>query len=146
LSDLDVDVLQSGAVALLLQLEAEGFEVAASGDRVKVKPSPRLTPKRRADLERYRYELLVLLRVCDDGVQDRREAFARLLAAADDVVPTLVFRAGTSCVPGVCYSCASALPHPRHGRCWRCALAARLACGAPISPALAGEYDHARIA
>ena len=140
------DVLQSPAVGVLVQLEAEGVTVVAVGDRLKVKPIARLTPEQRTGLERYRRDILLLLRICDETVQARREAYVAQLTAAVDSVPTLVYRPGTSYVPGACYSCADPLPHPRHGRCWRCALAARLAGRAPIPPGLAAEYDEARIA
>ena len=111
-----------------------------------MKPISRLTSEGRADIEQYRDDLLVLLRICDESVQERRVVFAQQLAAAGDAVPILAYRPGTSYVPGVCYSCAEPLPHPRHGRCWRCALAARLACRAPIPSDLMAAYDHARIA
>jgi hypothetical protein len=106
LSEVAASVLHSCAVAVLVRLEVEGFEVSAVGDRLKVKPIARLTADHRADIERYRQDLLVLLRVCDDMVQARRVAFSQQLAAGGDAVPALVYRPGTSYVPGVCYSCA----------------------------------------
>ena len=146
LSEVVTDVFQSPAVGVLLSLEREGFTVAIAGDRLRVKPISKLTVEQRAAIEQHRTGLLTLLRMCDDGVQDRRRVFAERLAAAGETVPPLVYRSGTCYVPGVCYSCRESLPHPRHGRCWRCGLAARLACRAPIAADVAAEYDDARIA
>lgn len=137
------DVLQSPAVSVLLALEADGFTLTAMGDRLKVKPISKLTAEQRADLERYRGELLTLLRVCDNGVQERRAAFSKRLRTGTG---PLVFRDRVPYVPGICYSCADPLPHLGPGRCWRCSLAARLACHAPVPVELLGALDEARSA
>ena len=142
LSDVNSDVLESPAVAVLTQLEADGFSIGVAGDRLKVKPISRLTAEQRADIERYRADLLML---CDSGVQERREAFSRQLEIGGHL-GLLIFRAGVPYVPGTCYACGDRLVSPRPGRCWRCALAARLACHAPIAADLLAEYDTARIA
>jgi hypothetical protein len=80
LSEPTADVLESPALGVLLALEADGFAVAAVGDRVRVKPISRLTSERRAEIEQYRHDLLLLLRVCDEGVQVRRLAYVEQLA------------------------------------------------------------------
>jgi hypothetical protein len=146
LSEVVSDVLESPALGILLALEADGVAVSAAGDRLKVKPISKLTPEQRAQLEQYRSEILILLRVCGEAVQARRQVFVAQLAAAGECVPPLVFKPGTAYVPGACYSCREPLPHPRHGRCWRCALAARLACQAPIPGDVMTAYDDARVA
>jgi len=146
LSEVTADVLEGPALGLLLALEANGFAVAAAGDRLRIKPISKLTAEQREQVERYRHELLVLLRVCDEAVQARRVVFVQQLAASGDKIPALIFRSGTVYVVGRCYSCADALPHPRPGRCWRCSLAARLACHAPIPAVFMAAYDDARVA
>jgi hypothetical protein len=140
------DVLNSPAVGVLVAVEADGIHVSAVGDRLRVKPVSRLTPEQRSQVEQYRPELLLLLRICDPSVQDRRDAFARQLVEANGSVPSLVFKPGTAYVPGICYSCGDALPAYRPGRCWRCSLAARLACRCPIPVDLLDASDVARVA
>ena len=137
------DVFESPAVAILLQLEADGFEVGIAGDRLRVKPISQLTSDRRKDLEQYRCELLLLLRVSDTGVQDRRRVFAGLRGTP---LGQWTFRPGVALRPGACYRCGDRLAVPRPGRCWRCGLAARLACHAPIPLDLMITDDEAQSA
>ena len=144
MSEMSSDVLQSPAVEVLVRLEAEGFEIGAAGDRLRVKPISRLTVDQRAELERYRADLLMLLRVCDEAVQDRRLAFARQLDTGVDP-GLLVFRPAVPYVAGRCFSCGDATGRPVHGKCWRCALAWRLALRLPIATDLALVYDGQKV-
>lgn len=137
------DVLNSLALSLLLQLEAHGFEVLAVDNRLLVKPADRIPVDVRAQLATYRRELLTLLRICDVAVQDRREVFSAQLAAGV-AVGRLTARDRLTYVAGQCFSCGDALPRPVFGRCWRCALAWRLAVGVAIPPMVADVYDQQR--
>ena len=49
------------APALIRQLRAEGYELAAHGDRVRIRPVERVTPELRDTLARHKTELLSLL-------------------------------------------------------------------------------------
>jgi hypothetical protein len=139
------DVLQSPALELLLRFEREGFEVAALDGRLFVRPVERLSSADREALRAMKPELLMLLRIVDEGVQRRREVFeVRLQAGGPAVVPDLVFRAGITPVAGRCVSCGDALDTPRMGKCWRCCLAWRLALRVPIPSTLAAIFDEAR--
>ena len=137
-------VLESPALPLLLQLEAEGFRIAADGDRLLVNPIHRLSPEVRIQVRTYRVELLTLVRVCDVGVQARRLSFASQHQAGLGV-GQLAFVSGLPYVSGVCYSCGDALPRPVYGRCWRCALAWRLALGLAITAQAGEAYDAQRV-
>jgi hypothetical protein len=139
-----IDVLGGPAVALLVALEAEGFELSAAGDRLRVKPISKLTADHRASLEAHRRDLLMLLRVCDAGVQERRSVFAQQLELK---VPTgmLAFVPGVPYVQGRCFSCGVSTGRTVHGVCWRCAVARRLAVRAPIPADLAAVYDELEV-
>jgi hypothetical protein len=139
------DVFASPALPLLVGLEADGFTFAVSGDRLLVRPVERLTPEQRALLQRERAAILVLLRICDTGVQARREAFAaQLQANSTALVPALVFRPDVPYVAGRCFSCGDETGRPSFGRCARCALAWRLALGVAIPAEFAAAYDDAK--
>ncbi len=90
--------------------------------------------------------LRMLVRVCDEGVRDRREAFAKQLDNVPPgvLVPRFVFRESPY-AKGRCHACGEALGRPRWGSCWRCMLARRLVCHAPVPPDLFTAYDEARI-
>jgi hypothetical protein len=141
------DVLSSPALPLLLRLEAEGFDVVANGDRLRVRPPARVTPDLLADLREHKADLLMLVRICDPGVCARRDVMRghAAQAARPGHMPELVFRSDVVYAPGVCFSCADRLNGPRWGSCWRCMLARRLACRAPIPADLLAAYDEARI-
>ena len=139
-----VDVLNSPALPLLLRLEAEGFEVATVDDRLLVKPIDRLPACVRSELSAYRRELVTLVRVCDGGVGGRREVFASQLARGVSV-GRLALSADVPYVAGRCFSCGDALPRPVFGRCWRCALAWRLAVGTAVPPMVGEIYDRHRV-
>jgi len=138
------DVLNSPAVALLCQLEADGFALAIDRDRLLVKPLDRLPPELRTQLAAYRHELVTLVRICDDDVIERRNAFARQLGAGVSI-GALGLRPGLPYNSGCCFSCGDGLPRPVFGRCWKCALAWRLAAGIAIPPMLAEVYDAQRV-
>jgi hypothetical protein len=137
------DVLKSPAVPLLLQLEADGFELVTVENRLLVRPVERLPLDGRAQLTTYRQELVTLLRICDASVQARRAVFAFQLGQALSV-GRLAMREGLPYVAGQCFSCGDALAHPGFGRCWRCALAWRLAAGVSIGSVVADIYDQQR--
>jgi hypothetical protein len=139
-----IDVLNSPALPLLLQLEADGFNVAVIDGRLLVKPIERLAPEVRAQLACYRREVLTLVRVCDEGVQERRELFRAQLAAGVGI-GRLAMAADLPYVAGQCFSCGYALARPIFGRCWRCALAWRLAAGVAIPPMVGDVYDKQRV-
>ncbi len=127
-------LLDSPALPLLLELEDQGFDLAIKPDGgLQAKPPNRLTPEQRARIQANRPAVIALVRICDPGVQSRRELFVRLLETAPTgvVVPALLFRAGVPYQRGVCFSCGDA-PEARFGRCWRCSLAWRLALKVPI--------------
>jgi hypothetical protein len=139
------DILASAALPLLVELEADGFSFSHDGDRLLVRPIDRLSPELRERVRRERGALLLLLRICDEGVQARREVFARQLSTMSHaVLPELVFRTSVPYVAGRCFSCGEATEQPTFGRCARCALAWRLAAGVPIPSDFAAVYDAAK--
>src|SRR4051794_37422433 len=102
-------VFDSRALTLVLQLEADGFELkVAEPNTPRVRPVDRVTPELRADLQRPKPDILMLIRICDPGVQDRRAAFVTQLdAPSGALVPRLAFR-DTPYVSGRCHSCGDA--------------------------------------
>jgi hypothetical protein len=138
------DVLQSPALPLLLELEADGFDLRFDGSRLLVKPIERLSPERRALVAAHRADLVALVRICDAGVVTRRQVFAAQYASGVTVgrfalVPDLPY------VSGRCFSCGDPLTRPAFGRCWRCAMAWRLVVGVPVSASLSEVYDTQRM-
>lgn len=130
------DVLASPAVEVLCRLEAEGlsFEVTPQG-RFRVTPAQRLSSELAALVRQHRDDLVLLTHVCDRGVQARIDVFRRQIDAAPVgvVLPALLFRRGLAHERGRCFSCGDALERSRWGRCWRCALAWRLAARVPLT-------------
>lgn len=55
------------------------------------------------------------------------------MATPAPALPVFLFRPDVPYAPGVCFSCADALPESRYARCWRCSLAWRLVSGVPVS-------------
>lgn len=141
-----VEDIDSTAVAILCDLERDGFQVElAPDDAIVITPKSGLTADRRQQIVDHKAAIKTLLRISDAGVQDRRKTFARQLETASGVlVPRLVFRE-TPYVSGRCHACGEALERARWGSCWRCSLARRLACHAPVSADLFMAYDEARI-
>ena len=140
------DVFESPALPLLLELERDGFDLGVRSGTLWIKPARRLTPERRAQITEHRAALKALVLVCDDGVQDRVIAYkAQLAAVPRGSTPDFVYQRGTVHTQGVCFSCAEPLPEPRFARCWRCALAWRLAAGVKMSTETAAALDTARV-
>lgn len=140
------DVLASPALALLLDLEQLGCHVEVTPDTIVVEPASKLTAAQQSAVRAYAPELALLLRCCDAGVQVRRDTFARQIAAAPPgTIPAFVLEPAPLYAAGVCFSCGDTLQAFRYGRCWRCALAWRLAAGVPMPLALADALDAARL-
>lgn len=141
------DVLDSTAVAILCELERDGFSVALEADDVIViVPRSRLTPERMQVIAACKAEIKLLIRCCDAGVCDRRDVMrAQIHAAPPGRMPALLFRLDVPYVAGVCFSCGDRLHQFRVGRCWRCSLAWRLAARVPIPVELAEALDTARV-
>jgi hypothetical protein len=138
------DVFNSPAVALLVELEAAGLQVVERDGVVYVRPAGQLTDAQRELLREERAAILTLLRICDDGVTDRRVAFEKVLSEATGAtLPALLFRAGVPYTRHTCYSCGDSISQS-WGRCWRCSLAARLACRQGIHADWIASYDAAR--
>ena len=145
------DIFESPALPLLLELESSGFTFKVEGDRLLVRPLERLTPEQRELLRRERAAAILLLRVFDDGVQDRRAAFvAQLTATPPPAIPAFLFKPDVPYLPGVCFSCGEPNQRegraggPVYGRCVRCSLAWRLAAGIPIPAPQAIAHDEAK--
>jgi hypothetical protein len=81
----------------------------------------------------------------DTGVQERLEVFAWQLKTAPSgvLVPQFVFR-DAPYIKGHCHACGEALERVRWGSCWRCSVARRLVCGAPVPADLLPAYDGGR--
>ena len=126
----DAAPFDSPAVPLLATLEARGcrLTVTADGGRLIVEPASRLTADERRRVREHRRTLAELIR--DDGLQARREVFAAQFAASlPPRVPAFLFKGGVRYRAGACFSCGDSLPEATFGRCWKCALAWRLAVG-----------------
>ena len=138
------DILESPAVDLLLRLEREGYAIAVVDDRLLLKPIDRLSDDDRKAIRALRADLILLVRVCDDGVQARRLAFRAQLEQG--LVPGRVsFLPHLPYVAGRCFSCGASLERPRHGKCASCALAWRLALGLSIPSGVAKVYDDQKV-
>jgi hypothetical protein len=141
------EVCQSAAVGILDGLNADGFRVVLTADGVlSIAPRSRLTPERMATVTPHKDDLRMLIRMRDQGVQDRRDAFTQQLANVPSgvLVPCFVFRVSPY-IKGHCHACGETLERLRWGSCWRCSLARRLVCHAPVPSDLFMAYDEARI-
>ena len=144
--ELTQDVLNSPAVAVLCDLEHAGLDLAVVDGRLRVWPADLLTPEHEQLIRQHRDELVALVRICDDGIQERLAAFkVQRREAPAGTLPDFVFQRGTPYDKGVCFSCGAALPQPEFGRCWRCSLAWRMAADVPIPAGQAAVYDRARV-
>ena len=123
-------VLESPTVELLGRLAEQGFDLTVQRGRLRVTPSDRLTTGLEAEIRQHRDDLVRQVRLGDSGVQERLAAFTSQLPST---APVLV--SGVRYVAGTCFSCADRLAPDQFGRCWRCALALRLAWHLPISNA-----------
>lgn len=142
------DVLASPALPVLLALEAAGVRFKLDDDgHLLVSPPGALTAEQRDLLRQHEQDVRVLVQVgTDQAVQVRREVFERQMEVASPTgVPAFLFRTDVPYVQGCCFSCGDALEAARFGRCWRCALAWRLACRVAIPGALGATYDQARV-
>lgn len=160
-----VQLLESPAVGLLLDLERDSFRVEVTeADTIRVSPADKLDSDRLEAIRRDKSDLLALVRLCDDGVQERLIAYRTQLAdALPPRVPAFLFRDGVLAATRVCCSCGDALPPPerrtvtctrtdwssiqvelreRYGRCWRCLFAFRVAVGADLPVAVANARDR----
>lgn len=142
------NVFESPALPLLLELEAAGLALVTTvTGTLRIGPAERLTPEQVAAIHEHRDALKTLALICEDGVQARRVTFVATLAEAESaLVPSLVFRPDLPYVAGQCFSCGDPNGRATFGRCWRCALAWRLAVRVPIPAGLAAVYDEAKIA
>jgi hypothetical protein len=141
------DVFDSPAVLLLLALEAREIHVELTADgRLIVEPASRLTADEQAAVRAHARELARLLGICDRGVWERRDAFAAQIAhARPSRLPACLLRPQVPYVKGTCFSCGVVLQTLVFGRCWRCALACRLAGGLSIPVDLIAAMDVARV-
>ena len=139
------DTLAAPAVQILCRLAAEGvtFDITTGG-RLVVAPLQPLSPWL-AELLRQHHDVLVpLVQVAEKGVQERVRHFCWWIsrAPAGVAVTTPLLHPHLLSMPGRCTSCGGDLEEARSGRCWRCALAWRLAVRMPLtatgSPGLQG--------
>ena len=141
-----LDVFESPALPLLLELERDGFDLGVRSGTLWIKPARRLTPEQRAQITTHRAALKALVLVCDESVQDRVAVYkAQLAAVPRGSTPDFVYQRGTVHTQGVCFSCAAPLSVQAFGRCWRCSLAWRLAVRIPIAADLAAVYDSTKV-
>jgi hypothetical protein len=140
-------VFDSPALPLLLKLEARAIHLELRADgRLIVEPASRLTAEEQAAVRAHARALALLVRICDDGVQRRRDVFATQRALTPSPgVPALLLRSDVPYVRGTCFSCGVLLNAVVFGRCWRCSLAVRLACGLSLPPDLLVAMDAARM-
>ena len=140
------NVLDSPAVAVLCGLEDAGLDLAVVDGRLRIWPVERLTPEHEQLIRQHRDELVVLVRICDAGVQDRLAVFKQQLREVPEgTTPDFVYVPSTAYAKGACFSCGQALATPEYGRCWRCSLAWRMTVGVPIQATQAAVYDEARV-
>ena len=140
------DVLSSPAVAILCRLHDAGLNLEILDGRLTVRPVDKQTLDQRRVIRRHEDELTALVRICDEGVQERLGVLKqRLQEAPEGTAPDLEFRRGAAYTTAVCFSCGAPLGHPEHGRCWRCSLALRMAVGLPIPADGAAISDEARV-
>jgi hypothetical protein len=146
-SSITANVLDSPALPLLLELEQQGCRVTLTPDTLVIEPASGLSAGQRAAVRAQARELALLVRCLDPGVVALRDLFRRQREATPaSRVPIFLFRSAVPYVRAACFSCGDALPEPRFSRCWRCALAWRLACHLPVSAELAAAIDAARVA
>ena len=141
------DVLNSPVLSVLMGLNATGVRFRLEGDHVLVSPPGVLTQAQREVFRQHQATVRGLVAIVSDpGVRDRCEAFTKQLDIVPPsvLVPRFVFR-DAPYVKGHCHACGEALERVRWGSCWRCSLARRLACHAPIPADLFTAYDEARI-
>ena len=90
------NVLDSSAVAVLCGLEHAGLDLAVVDGRLRVWPVERLTAEHEHLIRLHRNELVALVRICDEGVQERLAAFKQQLRETPrGTTPDFLFRRGT---------------------------------------------------
>ena len=140
------NVLNSPAVAVLYDLEHAGLDLAVVDGRLRVWPVERLTAEHEQLIQQHRNALVTLVRICDEGVEERLAAFKQQCANTPaDSIPSFLFRPDVPYVKGSCFSCGDPITELRYGRCWRCSLAWRLAAGVPLQATQAAVYDESRV-
>ena len=139
------NVLNSPAVAVLCNLEHAGLDLAVVNGRLRVWPAERLTAEYEQLIQQHRDALVTLVRICDQGVQERVAVFRAQLEADPTTIGPFLFKAGVPYGRGVCFSCGACLPDACFGRCWRCRLGWRLAYRLPVPAELAAAHDEARV-
>jgi hypothetical protein len=143
-----LEVVPAAAVTLLCDLKRDGFSVQLTADdALAIGPPSRLTPELRHAILTHKEALKRLLaRLTEADVVQRTEAFAEELAATPAPrVPAFLFKPGVVYAKGTCFSCGDPLPALKFSRCWRCALAWRLACRLPIGEELAAVLDTTKV-
>lgn len=141
------DVFDSPALRLLVALEARAIHIELTTDgRLIVEPASRLTADEQTAVRAHARGLARLLRLCDRGVWARRDAFAMQIALVRPPgLPACLLRPQVPYVRGTCFSCGVVLQALVFGRCWRCALACRLAGGLSIPVDVIAAMDVARV-
>lgn len=122
------------AVALICELEdralTAGMPLALTvtdHGKLSIRPSSILTPDLQERIRAERESLVVLARVCDDGVTLRRAHFSVQLRKHPSRT-SFRLRTDLDAEPGQCVSCGDNMLAPVV--CWRCQLATRLVlCG-----------------
>ena len=141
-------LLESSAVRVLAELKRLDCRVAFDAEgRLHVAPKSRIPVPLLSELTKVAGDLKQLVRICDDGTQQRIAVFRRQLADTPaPQVPAFLFQPGVPYVKGHCFSCGAKLAEDRFGRCVRCSLAWRLAAGVDLPAELAAAVDEARVA
>ncbi len=138
-------VLNNVALPLFIRLQEQGFDFQVADGSLFIKPVARVTPELRAKLRQHKPALVTLVGACDQGVQDRVAVYRDQRAAVTATIGPFLFRPNLPYDAGVCFSCGDRLPEARFGRCWRCALAWRLAWGRSVAGEVAAAHDVARV-
>src|SRR5207237_1174686 len=109
---MDATVFDSPALPLLVELEQAGFQLRVAPEgRLQIEPGSKLTADQRRLLVEHKAAVTLLLRCCDAGVVERRDAFRRQLeVAAPPTIPAFLFRP-VPYVPGRCFSCGDETGH-----------------------------------
>ena len=139
------NVFNSAAFPLFITLQEQGFEFQVTGGALFIKPVDRVTKELRVKLRQHKPTLITLVRVWDQGVQDRVEVFRAQLEADPTTIGPFLFTAGVPYSKGICFSCGAGLPDACFGRCSRCSLAWRLAYRLPVPAELGAAHDEARV-
>jgi len=142
------DVFDSPLYPVVIRLEGQGFQFRLLPDgTVQVNPGAKLPPDARALFQQHPDDLRVLVAMATDaGVHDRRDVFRLQYAAAPTgTLPTFLFTTGVAYVRGACFSCGDVLPGLTFARCWRCAIAWRLACRLAVPVWVAEARNGAKV-